>query len=145
MLTEKETEATAQRVTDDIEIAPFVEPGHRVHRDQHVEYTHELPDDTSEATSRSLIRVVPLAYGGLLGGLADNMLLGLSVGATASAAFDLHMGDNSIVRPTWQWLLTKTCPAVAAAANGLAAIIRHLGLKSLATTLSRVRCGVVRH
>jgi hypothetical protein len=145
MLTEKETQATVQRVTDDIEIAPFVEPTHKVHHDQHVEYTHELPDDTSEATSRSLIRVVPLAYGGLLGGLVDNMLLGVSVGATASAAFDLHMGEHSIARPAWQWLVNKACPAVAAAANGLAAIIGHLGLKSLATALSRVRCGVVRH
>ena len=55
------------------------------------------------------------------------------------------MGDNSIVRPTWQWLLTKVCPAVAAMANGLAAIIGQLGLKALATTLRRLRCGVAQH
>jgi hypothetical protein len=144
MSTDKATEPMARSVTEEIEIAPFVEQQHGSHHDQYVEYTHELPEDTSEATSRSLIRVVPLAYGGLLGGLADNMLLGMAVGATACAAFDLHMGENSLFRSTWQWLVARLCPAVAATANGLSALVGRLGLKPLATALGRVRCGATR-
>jgi len=143
MLTDEKTESMARSVTEEIEIAPFVERQHVTHHDQYVEYSHDLPEDTSEATSRSLVRVVPLAYGVLLGGLADNMLLGLSVGAMASAAFDWHMGDNSIVRPVWQWLFTKVCAAVAATANRLAAVIRRPGLKPLAA-LGRMRCRATR-
>ena len=96
MLTDEKTESMARSVTEEIEITPFVERQHVTHHDQYVEYSHDLPEDTSEASSRSLVRVVPLAYGVLLGGLADNMLLGLSVGAMASAAFDWHMRTSPV-------------------------------------------------
>jgi hypothetical protein len=44
------------------------------------------------------MRIVPLVYAVLLGGLADSLLLGLSVGLVLSVVFDLFMGSHSLVR-----------------------------------------------
>lgn len=143
MLSKDPNEPTAQQVTDDIEIAPLPETQHSPHHDQHVEYTHELTDDASEATSRWLIRIVPFAYGGLLGALAENFALGLALGGLASAAFDLHMGENSVLRPASRGLFDRGCPLIAAMAGGLATSIRRLGLRPPAI-LGRVDCGTAR-
>jgi len=97
MLTDKQVDQVASIVTDELEVDEFVAPLDRAHHDRFARHTHELPNESSEATSRALIRVVPLAYGALLGGLADSLLLGLSAGVILSAAFDLWMGANSLV------------------------------------------------
>ncbi len=143
MLNQDRNEPSAQQITDDIEIAPLPETQHKPHHDQHVDYTHELTDDASEATSRWLIRVVPCAYGVLLGALADNFALGLALGGLASAAFDLHMGENSVLRPASRWLFEKGCPLIAVIARGLATSMRRLGLRPPAI-LGRMHCGTAR-
>ena len=97
MLTEKQVDEVAPIVTDEIEVDAFVAPSNRAHHDRYAHHTHELPEESSEATSRALIRVVPLIYAALLGGLADSLLLGLSAGVILSVAFDLSMGANSLV------------------------------------------------
>ncbi|MBT8430276.1 MAG: hypothetical protein KJN79_10230 [Gammaproteobacteria bacterium] len=97
MLTDKKVDEVAPVVTDELEVDAFVAPSNRAHHDRYARHTHELPEESSEATSRALIRVVPLVYAVLLGGLADSLLLGLSAGVILSAAFDLSMGAKSLV------------------------------------------------
>ena len=60
-----------------LEIVDFPALDDKTHHDQYVEYSHELSEDSAEATSRALVRFVPLAYGGLLGGLTEAMPLGI--------------------------------------------------------------------
>ena len=60
--------------------------------------THDLTESAAESVSRLLIRVVPLVYGGLLGHLADRLVLGLLFGAVAASVLDLSMGDSSLLR-----------------------------------------------
>ena len=97
------------------------------HRDQYVHYTHELPEATAEAASRALIRLVPLAYGILLGGLLDQVTLGLVGGVMVGAAIDLRMADHSLVRAAAGGLHRFGCAAVAAVAHGLAGALQRLG------------------
>ena len=107
MLTDKQVDKVASIATDELEVDEFVSSSDRSHHDRFARHTHELPDESSEATSRALIRVVPLAYGALLGSLADSLLLGLSAGAILSTAFDLWMGSNSLVLSLlrrWSWV-----------------------------------------
>lgn len=66
--------------------------------DQHGHYTHELPEYTSEAFSQWLIRLVPLVYGALIGGLGDHLAIGLVIGGAISLAFDFSMDDDSLLR-----------------------------------------------
>ena len=74
---------------DKVEIDELVESTH---------HAHELPNESSELASRVLMRIVPLVYAVLLGGLADSLLLGLSVGLVLSVVFDLYMDSHSLVR-----------------------------------------------
>ena len=97
MLTDKQFDEVAPNVTDELEVDAFVVSSNRARHDRYARHTHELPEESSEATSRALIRVVPLVYAALLGGLADSLLLGLSAGVILSAAFDLSMGAKSLV------------------------------------------------
>lgn len=83
---------------DEIELNEFEAPQDSQHHDQFGQYTHRLSDDAAEASTRVLVRLVPLAYGALLGGLAGDMLLGLSAGLALCIAFDLYMGRRSLVR-----------------------------------------------
>ncbi len=135
MLMKKDSEPVAREVTDRIELDAYVEPRDRTHHDRYAELSHELTDDAAEATSRALIRGVPLGYGALLGGLADNILLGLAVGLVLSLAFDLNMGEKSIARG----LFRGVCPAFAEAAHLLARLLRLLGLAAPAA-LGELRC-----
>jgi hypothetical protein len=137
MKNQQESDEVPSEVTDAIEVDEFVPTLDRSHHDQHVRYTHQLPEDDAEATSRALVRVVPLAYGGLLGGLSDNLLLGLSGGVALSAAFDLYMGRDSVVRA----LFKSACRAIAAASQRLADAIARRGLK-VPSALRAMRCGV---
>ena len=98
MLTDHEADEVVRTVTDELEVDEFVQAADSAHHDRYAHHTHDLPDESSEASSRALIRVVPLVYGALLGGLADSMFLGFSSGMVLSVAFDLSMGGNSMVR-----------------------------------------------
>lgn len=141
MLTENETDQIARTVTDAIEVDEFVSPSDSAHHDQYVQYTHELPEDDAEATSRVLVRVVPVTYGALFGGVADNMLLGLATGLAVGMVFDLYMGSNSMLRSLARSLLSQACPAVTTVAHRLAGAIARLGLKA-PSTLRDMRCRV---
>lgn len=68
-------------------------------RDQYVHYTHEMTDDTAEASARFLIRGVPLVYGALLGGLIGNLFLGVCLGIALMVGLDMRMGEQSFFRP----------------------------------------------
>jgi len=135
MLTEKEAEFVVKDVTNPVELDEFVESGDRIHHDRYAQQSHELPNEAAEASSRALIRVVPLAYGALLGGLADHVLLGLCVGLMLSLAFDLNMGGKSMARALSRGL----CLVVARAGRLLAQIIGRLGLAAPAV-LNTLRC-----
>ena len=130
MLTEDETKTRGRIATGDLDEGERVAAVEPSHRDRYVQYSHELPEDEAEASSRALVRFVPLAYGALLGGLADNLALGLGAGVALSAAFDLFMGSNSMVRSVSQSAFPYVCPAIAAIARGLARATGWLGLKS---------------
>ena len=112
-----------------------------VHRDQYVEYSHQLPEGTADAVSRLLIRIVPLIYGGLLGHLSDHMALGLLLGFASAAAFDLYMGDKSVLRNRARWVAVNLCPRLAALAHGIADLIQRLGGRAPGF-LRRMHCGV---
>ena len=135
MLTEKDAEPLKQDVTDHIELDDFVEPPDRTHHDRFARQSHDLPNEAAEASSRALVRVVPLAYGALLGGLADTTLLGISVGLILSMAFDLNMGRHSMARA----LSRRLCPVIARLVNLLAKVLRRFGVKAPAA-LAELRC-----
>jgi len=135
MLKEKDGEPLVQKVTDPIELEEFVEPPDRTHHDRYARQSHKLPDSAAEATSRALIRIVPLAYGALLGGLTDSMVLGLSVGLILSTVFDLNMGEKSMARALSQGL----CLVVARSANLMARLMCRFGLTAPAA-LGEMRC-----
>ena len=73
------------------------------------------------------MRFVPLAYGGLLGGLNDAVLLGILGGLGLSIAFDLYMGKNSMMRAMARRIGTHLCPMVALLARRLATAMQHRG------------------
>ena len=91
-----------QRVTN-AGIAGHVE--HAARRDQYVHYSHEMTDDTAEASARFLIRGVPLVYGALLGGLIGDFYLGVCLGIALMVALDTRMGKQSLFRPLLRPLL----------------------------------------
>ena len=111
----------------------------RPHRDQYGQYTHEMPDDTAEASARLLTRAVPLIYGGLLGGLMSNILLGLSLGLVLTMALDLRMGDKSIFRVILTPFMRRSCPVIAALVPRVARVIEGLGLP-VPAALRDLRC-----
>ena len=143
MLKDKDEDTVAVEVTDQLELDEFVEQRGRTHHDRYARHTHDLPDDSSEASSRALVRVVPLAYGALLGGLADSLWLGFAAGLVLSMAFDLNMAENSLVRSLSRGLVNRLCPTVTRAAHRLARLIRRLGLV-VPSTLSAMRCRLSR-
>ena len=70
----------------------------------HGRYTHELPEETNEALSRALVRIVPLVFGALLGSLGDSVAIGVSAALAISLAFDWSMEEHSIVRRVFRRL-----------------------------------------
>ena len=68
-------------------------------RDHYVHYTHEMSDDTAEASARFLIRGVPVVYGALLGGLVGNLFFGVALGAALMIGLDMRMGTQSMFKP----------------------------------------------
>jgi hypothetical protein len=128
MLTEHSNEQIARRVTDGIEVDDFVPRVAQANHDQHAHYTHELSGDAAEASSRMLMRVVPMAYGIAFGAVSDNLVLGILAGLALSAAFDLSMGNDSLVRSLWSRLLRSACPAIARLARASAQLTAQFGL-----------------
>lgn len=113
----------------------------RVHDEQCVQYTHEMPYDVKEAAGRVIIRLVPLLYGFLFGSLTGNMPVAMSIGTLVSAALDFGMADKSMVMGVFKSVLRSGCPVVATLAHGLAWAIRSVGLPA-PKAMSRMRCGV---
>ncbi len=120
--------------------SPHNEAARPVHRDQYVEYSHELPEGSAEAVSRLLIRIVPLIYGGLLGHLADHMGFGLLLRFASATAFDLYMRDKSILRTHGRRAAANLCPRLAALAHRAADLIQRLGGRAPGF-LRRMHCG----
>jgi len=131
---------------DQSELKP-AEPVHgsgiprRVHDEQCVQYTHEMPHDLKESVGRVVIRVVPVLYGGMFGALINDVPLALTLGAVVSAGMDLAMGDHSVLRTVGRSVLRGGCPVLALIARGLGGLIGALGLQ-VPTLLRDMRCGV---
>lgn len=96
----------------------------QAHHDQYADFSHQLPDDAADASTRVLMRVVPLAYGALVGGLAGKIMLGVASGLTFAAAVDLFMGSQSMLRG----LLRLACPAMRAVLSWFGLAGRRLAL-----------------
>ena len=159
MIDDEETTRTARKATDDIVIEAFVPrtssvdaecddsevyapPAKPVHRDQRPHYTHELPDPAADAVARALIRVVPLAYGLLLGGLSDNMHLGVALGAAVAVIADINLRAHSFTRVLMLAIRNVACPTVVKAAHGLAGVLGRLG-GATPRSLSQMRCKTI--
>jgi len=96
MLKESENAPGADR-PDTAGFTPNMRPSENG-RGQHGHYSHQLSQEATDTLSRTLTRTVPLVYGALLGGLSDNLVAGLGVGLLVSLAFDLSMGEHSLLR-----------------------------------------------
>lgn len=109
------------------------------HRDRHVHYSHEMPDETAEASARILIRTVPLVYGVLLGVILGNMLLGFAMGFALTVALDMRMKSYSLFLPVLGPLFAPLCPLINAIAHGLARLLTLFGLRAPAF-LAKMDC-----
>ena len=112
----------------------------RVHDEQCVQYSHEMPFELHEAISRFIFRVVPLLYGGMFGALAHAMPAAMIIAALVSAGLDIAMGRYSMLRATGRSMARTGCPLMAAAARGTAWLLRAAGLNP-PEALSQARCG----
>jgi len=115
-------------------------PAARIHEEQSVQYTHEMPYDLQESIGRVIIRIVPLLYGGMFGSLLDELPMALTVGAVVSAGMDLAMGNQSILLSLGRPFFIGGCPLIALLARNLAGGISALGLRAPGA-LSNMRCG----
>ena len=102
--------------------------GHRHHRDQYVDYSHEMSHDTYEASGRVIVRIVPLLYSGMIGGIFDHMVAALSIGILVSVALDLTMGNKSLSRPILRPLMHFGCPLFAAVSRSIARAVYATGI-----------------
>jgi hypothetical protein len=109
------------------------------HQDRYVHYTHQMPDETAEASARVLIRIVPLIYGALMGGLYGNLLAGVLLGLLVSALLDYRMWDSSLLRPVSRRCAATGCPLIAAAARGFATAVGAIGLPA-PSAMRQMRC-----
>lgn len=105
MLTNATNGATARRVVEEIEVDEFVPrgpvpPG----GDQQTQVERHAFDGYAAVSSRLLIRLLPIAFGILLGSIADNLAIGLVAAIAVSLSFDLSMEDGSIVRALYRYL-----------------------------------------
>ncbi len=113
----------------------------RKHHDQYSHYSHEMPEDTKEATGRVIIRAVPVIYAGVIGHLTDHTVVSLILGLALSVGLDLAMGKHSIVRPMWRTCSVAGCPLIAAASRTVAKVMRMLGMHP-PSSMRDMRCGV---
>ena len=63
----------------------------------HARYSHELPEETSAAMTRGIVRVVPLVFCAVLGSLAGSAVIGLIAAVVVFLAFDLAMEEHSVL------------------------------------------------
>lgn len=108
-------------------------------RDQHADLSHKLPAHATESVSRTLLRVVPLIYGALLGATSQNFWFWVSVSLLCSIAFDLYMGRHSIVRRLLRGARLLVCRIFMALAAALLAPIGWFG-GSLPDAIGQRRC-----
>lgn len=101
-----------------------------VHRDRYGQHSHTLSNDGAEAATRALIRVVPLVYGALLGGLGENLVAGLAGGLLFSVALDFGMGKDSLLLNCLRPVQRCTCPLLAALCRTIGALRSMFGLGS---------------
>ena len=111
-----------------IGVMDSVETLKKPHQDRYVHFSHEMPDETAEASARTLIRTVPMIYGVLLGGILGNMLIGVSMGLALTIALDMRMASYSWFLPLLGPVLAPFCPVINAIAHGLAKLLRAVGL-----------------
>lgn len=159
MSDDEETTGTVRKATDDIVVEAFVPrttsvdaecddsepyagPAKPVHQDQHPHYTHELPDAAADAVARAIIRIVPLAYGLLLGRLSNNMHWGFALGAAVAVIADLNLREHSFARVLMLAIRNVACPVVVTAAHGLAGLLGRLG-GATPRALSQMQCKVI--
>jgi len=116
-----------------------VVPAERMHDEQCVQYTHEMPYDLQESVGRFVIRIVPLIYGGMFGTLMNAMPVALTVGAVVSAGMDLAMGNQSILRKLGSSLFASGCPVLAGLARGLSGGLDAVGIRAPAS-FRDIRC-----
>ena len=116
-----------------------VSPAERMHDEQCVQYTHEMPYDLQESIGRFVIRIVPLLYGGMFGTLMHAIPVALTVGAVVSAGMDLAMGNRSILRNLGRSLFTSGCPLLASMARGVSGGLNAIGIRAPAS-LRDIRC-----
>ena len=128
MLPGEESDQRSHNARDKTETDEYARPRQRIRRGRQVRYTHQLSDESSEVMSRTLIRLVPLAYGVMLGALSDRLWLGLSAGLVSSAAFDVYMGRHSLTRLAFRRLSKIACLMVSVLSGGFAALIGFVGL-----------------
>ena len=140
MLPGEESDQRSDDARDNTETDGYVRPRQRIRRVRQVPYTHELNEESSEVLSRTLIRLVPLAYGIMLGVLSDRLWLGLSAGLVFSALFDVYMGRHSLTRIAFRSLLKATCLIVSALSGGFAALVGFVGLP-VPAVLRAMECG----
>lgn len=100
-------EGLGTRVFDAVELDDYAGPAEQPRRDQYVHYTHELPALGAESATRVLVRVVPLIYGALLGHLIGAITVGIALGAVLSMAFDIGMGQDSLLRGLYRRIVTR--------------------------------------
>ncbi len=124
----EESDQRSDNARDDTGTDEYAGPRQNIRRGRRVRYTHELSDESSEAMSRTLIRLVPLTYGVMLGALSGRLWLGISAGLIFSALFDVYMGRHSLTRFAFRGLLKIACPIVSMLSSGFAAVIGLVGL-----------------
>jgi hypothetical protein len=141
-MTKDTQDSQAGTALQDVELEPFVPPADRSHHDQYAHYTHELTEDSTETSARILVRIVPVAYGALLGTLSDRLVLGLGAGILLSVAFDLFMGRGSLARSLFHSTVRRLCPLVAGSARLIARGMQQLRLAP-PRRLTDARCSQV--
>lgn len=138
MYRDDEAIVTAPRVTDEIEIEDFDAMETEGHSEPPRQDAPGLSQAGADAASRTLTRIVPLAYGALLGGLSGHLWLGLSAGLLLAGVFDLFMGRTSLLRGGLRWLKQIACPPLMTMLAALGAVARRLGLP--ASVVHGLRC-----
>lgn len=128
----------AKRQTGSVESAALV--GRR-HEEQHGHYSHQMTEETKEAAGRAVVRIVPVLYGFLLGGLSGDIVLWVLLGSVLAVVIDLKMGEHSLSRPLLGRASLAGCPVVAAMAHWLSRRIASIGGRPPAL-LRDMRCGV---
>jgi len=113
------------------------------YQDRCVQLSHEMPDETAEASARTLIRTVPVVYGILLGVVLSNMLVGIAMGSALTVALDMRMGKHSFFLPLLGPALSPLCPLMDGIAHGLAWLLKAVGLPA-PSFLVNMRCRLPR-